>query len=332
MTSQSSQVAIAIQESSLAEACAAAARLAAQVGSDEGTAERLSTVVAELTRNLKAHAREGELLLRPLAGSRGVEVLAVDMGPGMSDVGEHLRDNSTAGTPGTGLGAVRRLADLFDIYSRQGVGTAVLARVVSDTSSRRTRLFDAGVVCAAKTGEPSGHVWKIQNGPRYGRFLLVDSLGDSSGTAEAAEEAVRVFEEFNPRSWEDMISVMDGVLRQTRSAVLGITQVDPQARTVEFFGHGNISAILATPEGDCRSMVARDGAVAHAPHQLQRFTQAWSAATVLIMHTHGLTVPQLNRYPGLLSRHPALIAGRLYRDRKRDDHVTVLVAREYVAS
>ena len=47
-----------------------------------------------------------------------LDVLALDRGPGMSDVDRCLADGySTAGSPGTGLGAIGRLADQFDIYS-----------------------------------------------------------------------------------------------------------------------------------------------------------------------------------------------------------------------
>ena len=43
---------------------------------------------------------------------------------------------STAGTPGTGLGAVRRLANEFDIYSAPGEGTIVMARFGARDSNR----------------------------------------------------------------------------------------------------------------------------------------------------------------------------------------------------
>ncbi|MFD1734160.1 hypothetical protein ACFSC4_27465 [Deinococcus malanensis] len=50
-----------------------------------------------------------------------MEVLALDTGPGLAQPGMVLRDGySTAGTPGTGLGAVSRLASNFDFYSTLG--------------------------------------------------------------------------------------------------------------------------------------------------------------------------------------------------------------------
>ncbi|MFF2998170.1 ATP-binding protein [Streptomyces sp. NPDC057950] len=109
----------------------AAAALGRRIGlGDQRTAE-LVLAVAELTTNITKHAVDGSLLLRVLRNQSvaGVEVVAVDGGPGMADVPAALRDGmSTVGTLGIGLGAVQRLADTFDIHSQPGSGTVQLAR------------------------------------------------------------------------------------------------------------------------------------------------------------------------------------------------------------
>ncbi len=64
--------------------------------------------------------------------SPGIEVLALDKGPGMVDLGRCLRDGfSTAGSPGNGLGAIIRLSTFTDFYSRPPTGTALLIRLWS---------------------------------------------------------------------------------------------------------------------------------------------------------------------------------------------------------
>src|SRR5687768_10037593 len=120
------------EPSQVGEARRAAAALAGRLGFDDRDAGKVALVVTEAATNLVKHARDGAVLLRPLddAGAVGIEVLALDRGPGMADVGRCLRDGfSTAGSPGNGLGAVRRLAAVLDIYSALGSGTALLARV-----------------------------------------------------------------------------------------------------------------------------------------------------------------------------------------------------------
>src|SRR6185436_14704717 len=88
---------------------------------DADTASNVAIVATELANNLFRHAGGGELLIQVLGQDDDavVELLAVDKGPGMQDVARCMQDGySTHGTAGTGLGAINRLADEFDLYSR----------------------------------------------------------------------------------------------------------------------------------------------------------------------------------------------------------------------
>ncbi|MFD6284811.1 ATP-binding SpoIIE family protein phosphatase [Streptomyces sp. NPDC060205] len=109
----------------------AAAALGRRIGLGEQRTAELVLAVTELATNLTRHAVDGSLLLRVLRSdtTAGVEVVAVDAGPGMADVPAALRDGmSTLGTLGIGLGAIHRLADALHIHSRPGLGTVQLAR------------------------------------------------------------------------------------------------------------------------------------------------------------------------------------------------------------
>jgi hypothetical protein len=68
--------------------------------------------------------------------------------------------------------------------------------------------------------------------------------------------------------------------------------------------------------------------------RVQEFSYPWPSTSTLIMHSDGLTTSwRLDQYPGLLARHPSLIAGVLYRDASRGrDDVCVVVARTRVQS
>ena len=101
--------------SQVAEARRAGAVLARAVGFDEERAGRLALVVTESGTNLLRHAGGGHILLRAVDdhGAAAVDVLALDRGPGMTNVARCLEDGySTAGGAGTGLGAMRRLSAL----------------------------------------------------------------------------------------------------------------------------------------------------------------------------------------------------------------------------
>jgi serine/threonine-protein kinase RsbT len=105
--------------------------LARQLCFDEIGQSRLWTVTLELARNTLRHGGGGEVRLCSLSheGRVGLEVQLVDHGPGICDLEQALTDGfSTAGGLGSGLGAARRLSDEFEIDSRPGGGTRVVAR------------------------------------------------------------------------------------------------------------------------------------------------------------------------------------------------------------
>jgi len=329
-------VALPILESSQAgEARRIAIALASRLGFNETERGKVGIVVTEVANNLVRHAVDGKLLLQPLTRNNieGIEILALDKGPGMSNISECLRDGfSTAGTPGTGLGAISRLSAFFDIYSVPNVGTACLAQLWASplpTSPPDSHL-ESGVVCLPKTGEEvSGDAWAIDQDSGRSLVLVADGLGHGPQAALASREAVRIFRSNLGRSPKEIVEAAHAALRSTRGAALAIAEVDVERLTVRFAGVGNISGTIFSPEKS-NSMVSYNGTVGHEVRKIQEFVYQWPKGGLLVMHSDGLgTQWRLDRYPGLVAKHPSLIAGVLYRDfnRGRDD-VTVLVARE----
>lgn len=319
-----------------------AALLAKQLHFTETAAGRLGIVVTEIGSNILKHARDGMVLFRPLGEDTGlgIEILAVDKGPGMADVGRCLEDGySTAGSPGTGLGAIRRLADAFDIYSQVGQGTVLLARIKSGSLKSKViprPLEWAAVGMAAHPTEPSGDAWSVRSDLPGAQLLLADGLGHGQLAANAADAAVRVFQEQEGRKPAEIIRAMHGPLRSTRGASLAIAEIAFGARQVHFAGLGNISGVIVEPSAPgiaSRSMVSHNGTVGHEMRTVHEFAYPWTANSTLIMHSDGLLSRwKLDAYPGLLARDTAIIAGVLFRDfqRGRDD-VSVIVARQRAA-
>lgn len=95
------------------------------------TQQRLVTIVSELGRNMVLYAGGGKITLRPPTGaSRRVTVLAVDQGPGISNLSEIMagRYKSRSGL-GLGIVGTKRLADGFHIDTGRH-GTAVSVEVI----------------------------------------------------------------------------------------------------------------------------------------------------------------------------------------------------------
>ena len=165
--------------SRVGEARRHAAQLAHDCGFDEVQAGRLALVVTELATNLLRHAEHGRLWLAAHGSLREVEVIAVDEGPGIADVERSLHDGySTGGTPGTGLGAVRRLAHHFDLHSTIPGGTVVLARLRADQGPADDAAACFGAVSLPAPGESvCGDGWGFAfDGDRTG-MIVVDGLG-----------------------------------------------------------------------------------------------------------------------------------------------------------
>ncbi|MBI3949862.1 MAG: SpoIIE family protein phosphatase [Acidobacteria bacterium] len=329
-------LALAVSESSqVAEARREAVALASNLGFNETEAGKIAIVVTEAATNLVKHATGGQVLLRALErdGISGMEMLALDKGPGIANLGECLRDgHSTAGSAGTGLGAIIRLAALFNIHSRPGVGTAVLARFWSrppkaNSSSR----LEIGAVCLPQPGEQiCGDGWEIsQSADRYS-IMIADGLGHGPLAGEAAREAIRVFQQNSERSPAEIIEAAHAALRSTRGAAVALAEVDLVKRVIQFAGVGNIAGVVLSV-GKNQNLVSLNGTVGHEVRQIREFTYPWPEEALLILHSDGLaTHRSLERYPGLALKHPSLIAGMLYRDHNRGrDDVAVVVAKQH---
>jgi serine/threonine-protein kinase RsbT len=102
-----------------------------EAGFADAPSQMIATAVSELVRNILKYAGTGEIRLRHVKrmGDRGIEIEAIDEGPGIADCEAALQDHySSGGTLGLGLPAVKRMMDEFSLESNPGEGTRVTAR------------------------------------------------------------------------------------------------------------------------------------------------------------------------------------------------------------
>jgi anti-sigma regulatory factor (Ser/Thr protein kinase) len=334
-TVASNQICFPVSERSQpAAARRAAVTLAEHSGLDEPAVGNLALVVTELATNLVKHAKGGELLMRQLTsqGQEGVEVLSLDKGPGMADVCLALADGySTAGSPGTGLGAVRRAAAVFDIYSQPGKGTAIVARLLCHHHYASVQAQSVGIIRQAKPGESvCGDSWIARHFSDGWLCAVADGLGHgllASDAASAIIEAVRRAP--SGLSAAQLVEAAHEAAKPTRGAAFGVAVLDQTAGAVRFAGIGNIGAVVINGS-ERRHLVSHNGIVGHECRKISEFSHPWQAQSVMILHSDGIgTQWDLGCYPGLLGRDASLIAAVLYRDYKRgSDDVTVLVLKE----
>jgi anti-sigma regulatory factor (Ser/Thr protein kinase) len=321
----------------------AARRSAVALGRAQGLGSeaigRLAIVVTEAATNIVAHARRGFIVLRGLVSGSiaGVEVLALDKGPGIPDVDRAMRDGySTTGTAGQGLGGMKRLADLFAIHSQRGMGTALLARIgergrrPSADRPIATTDDDLGVVCLALRGETEcGDAWRIVVERQRISVLVVDGLGHGPDAAAAATAATTTFLQFANGPIEAAIVALDAAMHETRGAALSVVVIETALRRAKFSGTGNVDGRVLSG-GATEHLVPQNGIVGHGMPTPRSINVAWPAGARLVLHSDGI-LPRwrAEAYEAQTAVHPALLAGLIYRDFARDrDDATVLVLRD----
>jgi anti-sigma regulatory factor (Ser/Thr protein kinase) len=309
-----------------------AAGLAKDLGFSTDDVGRLGIIVTEAATNLVKHGGGGELLLRTLVadGARGIGLLALDRGPGFANLADAMRDGfSSAGTPGTGLGAIRRLSSLFDVYSVPGAGAAVMATLWPGTPPADGPPLASGVNVPYPGERVSGDAWALETAAERTVILMSDGLGHGAAAASASEVAVSIFRQrIGLRPPEILQHVHEG-LRPTRGAAVAVTEIDSRRGVIHFAGIGNIAGTVLA-QGRSWSLVSHHGTAGHDVRRIQEFSYPWPAGATLVLHSDGLISHwTFDRHPGLAARHPMLVAGILYRDFRRGrDDTSVVVLRE----
>jgi len=326
------QIAVPISENThISEARRAAVRLAQQLGFDATAEGNLAIVATELARNVLLHGGGGDMVLQPVEQTDvpAVDVIALDKGRGIGDMGLALQDGySSAGTPGTGFGAVQRLTSKYAAYTAPAQGTAILARVHAG-GKREFAWPDIGSVCVPVAGESlSGDAWDYHDESARRVVIVADGLGHGAAASDAAQEALAAFRANVHRHPEEMIEAAHARLQKTRGAAVAIADIDFERQVVRYSGIGNIASAIVGP-GKTRNMISHNGIVGHQTARIQEFTFPWQADAMLLMHSDGInTRCSLEQYSGLAAKPATLIAAVLYRDFKRGrDDATVVVSK-----
>ncbi|QFZ18263.1 ATP-binding SpoIIE family protein phosphatase [Saccharothrix syringae] len=289
----------------------------------------VALAVTEIGTNLHKHATGGQVVVRSVrdAERAAVEVLALDRGPGITDVGLAMTDGqSTTGTLGLGLGAVARSADVFSLSSEPGRGTVLVARFYAH---RDAAFADdgstAGLTRAIHGEEVCGDAYAVRRSPGRVTLMMCDGSGHGPLAASASREAVRVFCDLPPGRPEEAVARLHEALRGTRGGAVAVADLDWAAGTVRFSGLGNIAAAVLA-DGRKRNMVSVPGVAGFQARTVRAFDHELPGGAVVVLHSDGLTerwTPQ--DVP--VTRPPLVIAAALLRDAgvRRDD-AGVLVA------
>ncbi|MEV4535758.1 SpoIIE family protein phosphatase [Asanoa sp. NPDC049518] len=317
-----------LDESSAVSAVRRAAQdLGNEVGLPANQVGALGIVATELASNLVKHADDGRLMLRAVRTGdvAGVELVAVDSGPGMGDLARSARDgHSTAGTLGIGLGAIARQAGWLDMSSVAGRGTVAIAQVWPGPAPTPAR---AAAISRAMSGEEvcgDGYAVRVADGRT--QVLVCDGLGHGPLAAAATSAVVQAFHVAPAGPPAAVVEHLHRAVRHTRGAAVAVAQLDDDE--IRYAGLGNITGVLVD-DTTRRGLVSLPGIAGHQRRAVREFGYPVTPDALLVMHSDGVVDRwNLDDYPGLRGRSPQVIAATLVRDAgvRRDD-ACVLVAR-----
>ncbi|QJW91421.1 SpoIIE family protein phosphatase [Spirosoma taeanense] len=297
----------------------------------------IDIIIAELTSNLVKYAREGELLVRPITRTvnPGLEFISLDNGPGMVDTRRMMTDGvSTGGSLGQGLGAIGRLADVFQLYSLPGRGTVGLVRVFQKPVSPpiQPALADVQAVIVPRLGETAcGDGIYSRLTTTALKVFLSDGLGHGLLAQKATQQALRTLEsqyELNPATW--LTAVHRATINSRGLAGTGAV-FEFASRKWKLCGVGNIRAQINGSQ-KTRGYMAQNGILGYnIPRTLIEQEFSYEPGQCLIMASDGIqTRWNPARYPGAGRYDPTILAAAIYKEHaRRTDDVSVLVARIY---
>ena len=300
-----------VEDASAVAACRQAVQnMAERLGFPAARIGQLALAVTEAASNLHKHAEQGSLLLcvNRDGPQPGIDLVTIDAGPGVRDVSAALRDgHSTAGTLGIGLGAIQRLADFADLYSRPGHGTSLVARFCVSPPVSQPRW--AGLIRPITGETECGDAYGVVPADGAVTAVLCDGLGHGPLAAAAAAAGVAAVLDDPAGEPAALLERVHRRMSGTRGGAVGVVQVSGQL--ARFAGLGNVAASIVS-DGQRKSMVSIPGIAGVQARTIRQFEYDVPPGSAVIVHSDGVSSRwEAAALPALEARDPLLIAAVL---------------------
>jgi anti-sigma regulatory factor (Ser/Thr protein kinase) len=309
--------------------------LAAGAGFIEARIGELDIVVAEVVSNLVKHAGGGQVLVKLVEedGRQGIEIISIDNGPGMTDVTRMITDGiSTKNTLGQGLGAMKRLSDVFQVYSQKAWGTVILIRIFNTELSqfRKAPKEDIRSVVVPKPGEVEcgdGFFYSVTN--EHVKIFLGDGLGHGPEAAKAVTGAGAAFLACPETEPVEIIRYVNNEVKKTRGLVGAIAVFDLYNRKWKICGVGNISTKIISP-ASAKNLMSYNGIIGlNVPRTLMSQEVEYDKGQHIIMCSDGLKSKwDTIKYTAVQRYDSSILAASLLKDFARyTDDMSVAVCK-----
>jgi anti-sigma regulatory factor (Ser/Thr protein kinase) len=309
--------------------------LAAGAGFSEARVGELDIVVAELVSNLVKHAGGGQVLVKLVEEDdiQGIEIISIDSGPGMADVSRMVADGvSTKNTLGQGLGAMKRLSDVFQVYSQKEWGTVILVRLFNEELPRFKKAAKEEVrsVVISKPGETAcGDGFYYTATTDHVKIFLGDGLGHGPEAAKAVTEAGNAFMACSEVDPVDIIRYINNEVKKTRGLVGTVAVFDVNTKRWRICGVGNISTKIYSP-ANSKNLLSYNGIIGlNVPRTLNAQEVEYEKGQHMMMCSDGIkTKWDTTRYAAIQRYDASILAASLLKDFARyTDDMSVAVCK-----
>jgi anti-sigma regulatory factor (Ser/Thr protein kinase) len=294
----------------------------------------IDIVISELTSNIVKHALRGEILVRIIGPhlNEGLEIISIDSGPGIKDPEAMMRDGySTTNTLGNGLGAIKRMCNLINIYSLPNWGTIILCRIYKTEPSilKKSTFPDIGYIVVPKAGETfCGDGFYAKKTGIYFQMVAADGLGHGPEAHFAVSTLCEEFRKNNDLSPVEIIRSLHAAVKKTRGAVATIIVYNTENKILKIAGVGNISSKFFG--NISKSNLSYNGIVgSNIPHTLNDQAIPLETPQLMALYSDGIkTGWDYLKYPKILKHDLTVLASAIYKDNTRNnDDASVIILR-----
>ena len=302
--------------------------LAKEAQFSERKVGEIDIVVSEMVSNLVKHAGGGQILVKLVEqdGLQGIEIISIDNGQGMTDVSRMVADGvSTKNTLGQGLGAMKRLSNIFQVYSQRDWGTVILVRLFTEKFPFYIKqpTVEIRSVVLPKPGEKECGDGFFQNVTRsHIKLFLGDGLGHGAEAAKAVDKAGEAFMDCTETDASNIIRHINDEVKKTRGLVGTVAVFDLAEMKWQICGVGNIMTKVIGPS-TFKNLMAYNGIIGlNVPRTLNTQEIEYEKGQHIIMCSDGLKSKwDTIRYPAIQRYDLSILAAALIKDfaRNTDD-------------
>lgn len=312
----------------------AARQFSRATGFPTSECEQIALATTELASNLVKHAKGGTLSFEQVEdGERqGMQIESLDDGPGIANFEQALTDGySTAGSLGTGLGAVNRLMDDLQCDAAPSGGARIVCRrwLYPAPHSLPNRRLDLGVATRAfRMMRENGDAFIVRQWGGRALAGVIDGLGHGQLAQRAAQTARHYIEQHFHQPLPELFRGVGRACLATRGVVMALASFDLERQRFALANVGNIVVRVIGSSMPINAVVRRGVLGLNAPAPVVT-EHPWEPESIVIMHSDGFrTHWDWNDFLHLAKEPAGAVAQQLLRALgKEDDDATCVVIR-----